>query len=50
MVMIAAGVVLLIIGAIMVALRFRKQKPEAEAEAQAEKTEEEIKLIEEQTR
>ena len=50
MVMIAAGAVLLIIGGIMVALRFRKQKPATEAAIEEEKTEEEIKLLEEQTR
>ena len=50
MVMIASGILLLIIGGIMVFLRFRKPKPAQAEEAPAEKTEEEIKLIEEHTR
>ena len=50
MVMIFAGFILLIIGGIMIFLRFRKPKPAAEAEVKEEKTEEEVKLIEEQTR
>lgn len=50
MVMIAAGAVLLIIGGMMVFLRFRKPKPAEEAEVKEEKTEEEVKLLEEQTR
>ena len=50
MVMIFVGFILLIIGGIMVFLRFRKPKPAAEAEVKEEKTEEEVKLLEEQTR
>ena len=51
MVMIFAGFILLIIGGIMVFLRFRKPKPaEASAEEAKDKSEEEIKLLEEQTK
>ena len=51
MVMIFVGIILLIIGGIMVFLRFRKPKPaEAAAEEAKDKTEEEIKLLEEQTK
>ncbi|MBR5358129.1 MAG: ABC transporter permease [Clostridiales bacterium] len=50
MVMIFVGAVLLIIGSVMVFLRFRKPKPAQAEEATAEKTEEEIKLLEEQTK
>ena len=50
MVMIFVGAVLLIIGSVMVFLRFRKPKPAQAEEAPAEKTEEEIKLLEEQTK
>lgn len=50
MVMIFVGAVLLIIGSVMVFLRFRKTKPAQAEEAPAEKTEEEIKLLEEQTK
>ena len=51
MVMIFVGFILLIIGGIMVFLRFRKPKPVEEAAEEAkDKTEEEIKLLEEQTK
>ena len=50
MVMIFVGAVLLIIGSVMVFLRFRKPKPVQAEEVPEEKTEEEIKLLEEQTK
>ena len=52
MVMIFAGFLLLLIGGMMVFLRFRKPKPASETAdtAEPDKTEEEIKLLEEQTK